>query len=73
MFCPCPRWVSKKRSLDGGWQGGVSSIQFFLDFLELFNFAKPLRAIITVTVRESFTKETRAMIELAAAGMKELI
>ena len=32
-------WVSKKRSLDGGWVGGVSSIKFILDF---FNFAKPL-------------------------------
>ena len=25
-----------------GWVGGVSSIQFFLDFWNLFNFAKPL-------------------------------
>ena len=30
----------KKKSLDGGWVGGVSSIQvFFLDFLNFFNFA----------------------------------
>ena len=31
-----------KKSLDGGWVGGVSSIQFFLDFWNFFNFAKPL-------------------------------
>ena len=29
----------QKTSLDGGWVGGVSSIQFFLTF---FNFAKPV-------------------------------
>ena len=33
----------KKRSLDGGWVGGVSSTNFFWDFWNLFNFAKPLR------------------------------
>ena len=26
----------------GGWVGGLSSIQFFLDFWIFFNFAKPL-------------------------------
>ena len=26
----------------GGWVGGLSSIQFFLDFWNFFNFAKPL-------------------------------
>ena len=31
------------KSLDGGWVGRVSSIQVFLDFLNYFNFAKPLR------------------------------
>ena len=32
-----------KKSLDGEWVGGVSSIQvFFLDFWNFFNFAKPL-------------------------------
>ena len=31
-----------QNKLDGGWVGGVSSIQFFLDFLIFFNFAKPL-------------------------------
>ena len=31
-----------KKSLDGGWVGGVSSIQFVLDFWNLFHFAKPL-------------------------------
>ena len=30
-----------KNSLNGGWVGGVSSIQFYLGFLEFFNFAKP--------------------------------
>ena len=30
-------WVSKK---NGGWVGGVSSMQFFWDFLNFFNFAK---------------------------------
>ena len=29
----------QKNSLDGGWAGGVSSIQFFLDFWNCFNFA----------------------------------
>ena len=29
-----------KKSLDGGWVGGVSSIQIILEFV--FNFAKPL-------------------------------
>ena len=32
----------QKKSLDGGWVGGVSSIQFFLDVWYYFNFAKPL-------------------------------
>ena len=31
------------KKLDGGWVGGVSSIQFFLAFFDFFNFAKPLR------------------------------
>ena len=30
-----------KKSMDGGWAGGVSAIHFF-GFLELFNFVKPL-------------------------------
>ena len=34
--------MSVKKSLDVGWVGGVSSIQFFLDFWNFFNFAKPL-------------------------------
>ena len=34
--------VSKKKKLDGGWVGGVSSIQFVFGFFEFFNFAKPL-------------------------------
>ena len=42
VFYPCQWWVSKK-SLDGGWVGGVSSIQFYFGFLECFNFVKPLR------------------------------
>ena len=29
-------WVSKKTSLDGGWVGGVSSIQVFFLLLECF-------------------------------------
>ena len=37
----------QKQSLDGGWVGGVSSIQvFFWDFSNLFNFAKPLSSIL---------------------------
>ena len=32
--------------LDGGWVGRVSSIQFFLGFLEFFNFAKPLSMLV---------------------------
>ena len=32
----------QQKSLDGGWVGGVGSIQFFLDVWNLFNFAKPL-------------------------------
>ena len=31
-----------QKSLDGSWDGGVSSIQFDLDFFEFFNFAKPV-------------------------------
>ena len=27
-------WVSKKIGFVGGWMGGLSSIQFFLGFLE---------------------------------------
>ena len=30
----------QNKSLDGGWMGGVSSIQVF--YLDFFNFAKPL-------------------------------
>ena len=33
----------QKTSLDGRWVGGVSSIQVFLDYWNVFNFAKPLR------------------------------
>ena len=29
-----------------GWVGGVSSIQFYFGFLELFNFAKSLSELI---------------------------
>ena len=36
----------KKNIWIGGWVGGLSSIQFFLDFWNFFNFAKPLSAII---------------------------
>ena len=32
----------QKKISDGGWVSGVSSIQVFLDFLNFFNFAKPL-------------------------------
>ena len=32
----------KEKNLDRGWVGGLSSIQFFLDFWNFFNFAKPL-------------------------------
>ena len=43
VFWPCHWWVSKKKKkLDRGWVGGLSSIQFFLDFWNFFNFAKPL-------------------------------
>ena len=40
-----PVWglsFKKKKNWIGGWVGGLSSIQFFLDFWNLFNFAKPL-------------------------------
>ena len=37
----------QKKSLDGGWVGGVSFIQFVV-FLEFFNFAKPLRGLIYI-------------------------
>ena len=39
----------KKRS-DGEWVGGVSSIQFFGDFLNFVNFGKPL-SLITCHLR----------------------
>ena len=39
VFCPCQWWVSKK-SLDGGWVGGVSSIQVYFAFLELIKLCK---------------------------------
>ena len=32
----------KKKFGWGGWVGGVSSIHFFLDLWNFFNFAKPL-------------------------------
>ena len=49
VFCPCQWWVSKKRSLDGGWVGGVSSIQFFLDFWNFLTLQSPLvRAQLSV-------------------------
>ena len=32
----------KKNIWIGGWVGGLSSIQFFLDFWNFVNFAKPL-------------------------------
>ena len=35
----------QNKSLDGGWVGGVSSIQFFFDFWIFFNFAKPLSKV----------------------------
>ena len=36
-----------KKSLDGGWVGGVSSIQvFFRIFGGIFSFPKPLRAVL---------------------------
>ena len=31
----------QKKTLDGGWVSGLSSIQVFFGFLEFFNFAKP--------------------------------
>ena len=31
-----------KKCLDVGWVGGVSSIQFVLDYWNFFNFANPL-------------------------------
>ena len=36
-----------KKTLDGGWAGGVSSIQVF--FWNLFNFAKPLSLLAYYT------------------------
>ena len=40
----------KKKKLEGGWVGGVSSIPFFLDFWNLFNFAKLLKACSKLVV-----------------------
>ena len=36
----------KKKNWIGGWVGGLSSIQFFLDFWNFFNFAKPLTCTV---------------------------
>ena len=41
VFCPCQWWVSKTKSLDGVW----ALSKFFLDFWNLFNFAKPLTKV----------------------------
>ena len=30
-----------QKKMDGGWVGGVSSSQFFWDFWNVINFAKP--------------------------------
>ena len=38
----------KKKSLDGGWVGGVSSIQVFFDFL---NFAKVKKVDFEMTTK----------------------
>ena len=38
----------KIKSFDGGWIGGVNSIQVFFDFLIFFNFAKKNRRGTTV-------------------------
>ena len=37
-----------QKKLDGGWVGGVSSIQFLLRFLEFVNFAKPITPIVII-------------------------
>ena len=37
-----------KKKFGWGWVGGVSSIQFFLDFWNCFNFAKPLTYLSNV-------------------------
>ena len=37
-----------KKKLDGGWVGVVSSIHFFWIFWNLFNFAKPLCAVVEI-------------------------
>ena len=39
--CQCQRLVTKKKVWIGGWVGGVSSIYFFLGFVDFF--AKPLK------------------------------
>ena len=38
----------QKKSLDGEWVCGVSSIQVYFGFLEFFNFAKPLNCSYAV-------------------------
>ena len=43
----------QKESLDGGWVGGVSSIQFFLEVWNFFNFAKPLRPLCIIPLSTS--------------------
>ena len=36
-------WSIQEKSLDGGWVGGVSSIQVYFGFLNFFfNFSKPI-------------------------------
>ena len=37
----------KKNIWIGGWVGGLSSIQFFSDFWNFFNFAKPLTTCLS--------------------------
>ena len=42
VFCPCTWWFPHKKVCMGGGWVGLSSTQFFWDFRNFFNFAKPL-------------------------------
>ena len=53
--------VSKQ--IGWGWVCGVSSIQFYMDFWKLFNFAKPLRGWFN-----QFSRSYKTYIEYTGGG-----
>ena len=50
-----------KKSLDGGWVDGVSSIQFVLYFLNCFNFAKPLTLLLLYWLHTAMYTQNRQL------------